>query len=863
MHIRRIICILFVAFLTTTLYAQITVKGNVCDKTNRQALENVIVSLKEEGYIIKYTQTDINGNFTIQIPKATGKPRLLQFSLLSYKKQILPMEESSQTFHVELEPTSIQLKEVVIKMNKIGQKGDTISYNIASFSQEQDRTIGDVLKKMPGIQVQTNGEILYNGMNINKFYIEGKDLLGGRYGLATNSISYKDISKVEIYENHQPIRALQNITFSEKAALNLKLKDSSKTKWIGNGEIEGGYGSQPKGILWDTKGLAMRFSKQFQHLSTLKSNNIGDNLKDSYQDFQASKMTEDANYLNPSAINLSDLDKKRTSANQTFLVSSSGLWGEEQKLQIKAQVNYLNNQETNECQTQKTYFLSDKTTIVKEEEDANRQEHSLSAHITIEKNADQFYINNRLTGECLWNTNRLYTNRDEQEILQKAHLPIYRMGNDFQLVRKIGNRALNIQSKNHYKYLPQYLDIIEAGSPVIQQVTSRLFYSNQKISYDIPWKRFVFSLKGELLGILHSLDSRLTGENIPVSPLWNDLTMKYLYANLSPQIEYLSRKWNISLSFPINFYHYTSDNPKDKRNNSSIAPTLGGQLKLSKRIHLFLQGSIHRSPIDLGEIHPAYILTSHYILEQGTERNAMKTNKSISGTLTYRKPEQEIFSHLSIIHSQNSLPYLKSQDFIDNYLIQSMLKQENTSCSTLILGNFSKCLDIIQGTIDINGNYMHSQNSILSGGEKIPYVSTFFRFSSQLTGYLFHFLNWSYEFNYNLSSLKKSTDTSYMKLHKLQHTWGLYAKIDRKLSAQATGEYYHSEISTDVYKDICMVDFKINYQCNSKIDFSIRLNNILNHKNYKYALYNDFSTFECIQSLRGRELLIGFSVKGI
>lgn len=863
MHIPRIICISLVLFMVIALHAQVTVNGNVCDKTNRQALENVIVSLKEEGHIIKYVQTDASGNFSIQLPQTTGKHRQLQFSLLSYKKQILPMEESSQTFHVELEPTSIQLEEVVIRMNKIGQKGDTISYNVASFAREQDRTIGDILKKMPGIQVQTNGEILYNGMNINKFYIEGKDLLGGRYGLATNGISYKDISKVEIYENHQPIRALQNIAFSENAALNLKLKDSSKTKWIGNGEIEGGYGSKPEGLLWDTKGLAMRFNKQFQHLSTLKSNNIGDNLKDSYQDFQAFKMTGDDSYLKPSAINLSDLDKKRTLANQTFLVSSSGLWGEEQKLQIKAQVNYLKNRETNECQTQKTYFLSDKATVIKEEENATNQQHSLSANITIEKNADRFYINNRLTGECLWNTNRLYTNRDERQIMQKAHLPAYQAGNDFQLVKKIGNRALNIQSKNQYKYLPQYLNISESGNPIVQQVTSRLFCSNQKISYDIPWRRFVFSLKGELSGTLHSLDSRLTGENIPVSSSRNDLSMKYLSANVSPQIEYSSQKWNISFSFPVNFHHYASDNPKEKKDNSSIAPMLGGQLKLSNRIHLFLQGSIHRSPNGLEQIYPAYILTSHYILEQGMKQNAMKTSKSISGTLTYRKPEQEIFSHLSIIYSQNSLPYLKSQDFIDSYLMQSMLEQENTSRSTLILGNFSKCLDIIQGTIDINANYMHSQNSMLSGGEKIPYVSTFFRFSSQLTGHLFHFLNWSYELKYNLSSLKKSTDTSYMKLHKLQHTWGLYAKISRKLSTQTTGEYYHSEISTDLYKDICMVDFRINYQCNSKMDFSIRLNNILDHKHYKYALYNDFSALECIQSLRGRELLIGFSVKGI
>ena len=81
---------------------------------------------------------------------------------------------------------------------------------------------------MPGIDVKDNGSIEYQGLAINKFYIEGNDLLGGKYGVATNGISANDIGMVEVLENHQPMQVLSGIGLSDQAAINLKLKNKSK-----------------------------------------------------------------------------------------------------------------------------------------------------------------------------------------------------------------------------------------------------------------------------------------------------------------------------------------------------------------------------------------------------------------------------------------------------------------------------------------------------------------------------------------------------------------------------------------------------------------------------------------------------------
>ena len=93
---------------------------------------------------------------------------------------------------------------------------------------------------MPGIDVAENGAISYNGQQINKFYIEGKDLLGGRYGLATNTVHQEDVATVEVMENHQPIRVLEDVSFSQSPAINLRLKSRARSAWAGTVKAAGG-----------------------------------------------------------------------------------------------------------------------------------------------------------------------------------------------------------------------------------------------------------------------------------------------------------------------------------------------------------------------------------------------------------------------------------------------------------------------------------------------------------------------------------------------------------------------------------------------------------------------------------------------
>ncbi|WP_290448608.1 carboxypeptidase-like regulatory domain-containing protein, partial [uncultured Muribaculum sp.] len=160
--------------------AQVNVTGKVIDKESNEPLTGASVIVKgTDGKIKKFASSKADGAFAMTLPSVTGCR--LEVAMMSFAKQSIPLDSVTFPLTVYMEPGTTLLKEVTVKADRIREQGDTITYNVGSFAQQQDRSIGDVLKRMPGIDVAKNGKIQYQGEDINKFYIEGSDLLGGKY----------------------------------------------------------------------------------------------------------------------------------------------------------------------------------------------------------------------------------------------------------------------------------------------------------------------------------------------------------------------------------------------------------------------------------------------------------------------------------------------------------------------------------------------------------------------------------------------------------------------------------------------------------------------------------------------------------
>lgn len=266
------IFLFFILFSTSLKSQTADIAGEV--KDNAGTLSGVVITItpEEESDVISYAITDNGGKFFLKNVDM-AKAKFIRARLMGYATQAQMMDENKTEYSFLLVEESIQLNEVMIKAAKISGAGDTTRYLASSFAKENDITLGDVIKRMPGFHVTDGGTIKYQGKDISDFYVEGSNIMGAKYPVAVNSIHQGDVGSVEVIENHQSIKLFEDLLFSDKTAVNITLKERAKNKWVGLLNIGGGIRGQ-----WSADLNAMRFGKKIKMLNTYKGNNTGNNV---------------------------------------------------------------------------------------------------------------------------------------------------------------------------------------------------------------------------------------------------------------------------------------------------------------------------------------------------------------------------------------------------------------------------------------------------------------------------------------------------------------------------------------------------------------------------------------------------------
>ena len=274
---KRLVFLIISIFFGVQAFAQTTISGEV-NNEKKQPVYNASVMLLRvtDSLPMAYTFTDEKGHYQLVAQSEEAKLLIAVYGF-NLKRQFKEVENKTQTVNFTVVEEALQLKEVSVKSEKIWGGNDTVNYVVDAFRDTTDIVIADVLKKMPGIEVKDDGKVEYKGKPISKFYIENMDMLQGRYNLATTSISASDVASVQVMENHQEVRALQNIQFSDNVALNIKLKENAKGTFALMADLGAGWADS---LQYEGGLTGMYFAKRNQFLGTLKANNAGINLVD-------------------------------------------------------------------------------------------------------------------------------------------------------------------------------------------------------------------------------------------------------------------------------------------------------------------------------------------------------------------------------------------------------------------------------------------------------------------------------------------------------------------------------------------------------------------------------------------------------
>lgn len=231
------------------LYAQsngqalIVLYGTVTE-TNGEPLPYATITARPPGksIILTYTTTGNDGRFRLTLDSLQAVDLLTRYVGKETDTLRLRPPFDDQPLSIQLQPSDNDLPSIEVTTDRrpITINNDTTTYNVATFRDSLDRSIEDVLRKMPGVEVGENGAIKFRGKDIETILIEDSDMFGMDYQLASKNIRARDIGTVEAIDHYQEDMVLSDVNTSDAVVLNLKLNDDKRS--VVAGEIMGQLG---------------------------------------------------------------------------------------------------------------------------------------------------------------------------------------------------------------------------------------------------------------------------------------------------------------------------------------------------------------------------------------------------------------------------------------------------------------------------------------------------------------------------------------------------------------------------------------------------------------------------------------------
>ena len=175
--------------------------GRIVSDAGEAVAQVSVVAADAQWKTVAFARSAADGSFIVSVPEGR-EAQWLVCSKMGFRRDTLAVAGFREGQTIVLSEAAVQIKEVRVKGRRIREEGDTLNYSVAAFQQKQDRSIADVIKKMPGMKVNADGSIEYEGQRINKFYVEGMDLTGSKYAQVSENLQADKVKRVQVLRNH-------------------------------------------------------------------------------------------------------------------------------------------------------------------------------------------------------------------------------------------------------------------------------------------------------------------------------------------------------------------------------------------------------------------------------------------------------------------------------------------------------------------------------------------------------------------------------------------------------------------------------------------------------------------------------------
>jgi len=875
--------ILILLFIISCNYSHSQTKISGIVTNNNEKLFSVSVILKDSitNSILEYTYSTNNGKYQLFTSKE-GKFNL-NFSSLGYKSKNVYLEIANQKelkIDVQLEEKSFELNEIIIQSEKaIKVKKDTITFKTKFFTNGTEQTVEDLLKKIPGLNIDSQGTIKVGNQEIEKLMIDGDDLFEKGYKILSKNMPAYPIKEVEVLKRYSNNYLLKGVEESNKVALNLKMNEDAKRIWFGNTTI--GLGNDNFNEL---KGNLMNFGKKNKFYFLTNLNNIGVNATGDIESLirpfrfnEPGSIGDDQkvnNLLNLSASNLS-FKRERTNFNNAELVSLNAIFNPTEKIKIKT-LGFFNWDETDFFRNSSQIFNANNTNFTNTEDFTLRNKKNLgfgkldfTYNIsktemleTVTKYNDGNYTAN---SDLIFNGNATIENLESNNQLfdQKINYTNRFSSTKVFLLtgRFIDEETPQNYAINQYFYENLFTNAGNANN-VRQQSTNKMIFGGANAH--LLDRRENGNLLELQLGNefrkdnLNSVFTLLEDDDVIEYPIGYQNETNYLVNNSYLKTKYRYKIKDFAIVGKLDFhqlYNRLESNLETKDESPFfVNPNLGLDWKINEKNKIMTSYSYNFKNASILDVYQDYVLTGFRNFSKGTGNFNQLNSSNFVFNYQLGNWSERFFANTFFIYNKNNDFFSTNSIIAQNYSqSQKILIKDSEFLS--VNSNIDYYFNFISSNLKLDLGYSKNNfKNIINNSNLRKITSESYKYGFEMRSGFSGIFNYHFGSKWNTNSIKTTIENSFTdNTSFLDLSFVFSEKFD--LDLQSERYFFGSlENNNNIYN---FLDAEARYKVlKDKLTFSISGKNLFNTKTFRNFSISDIGSSTTEYRLLPRYVLL-------
>ena len=859
MIMKRLLYIILYIALAATASAQVKVTGRVIDLQNKP-VSDVIVKVVNGSKTLAFTSTNAKGEYALELKSATSGEVSLQFTHISYEKESerWTLKERLTKVDMVLTPKEVSRKEVTVKPDPLRQRGDTLSYNLASFLRKGDVTLEDGLKNLPGISISDNGAISYMGKGISYFYIGGLDMLGGRYNLATKNIPAEYATQVDIMKHHKH-RKIDADEESDAVAINIKLSKKAQFKPFGQPEF--GVGMREDKVLYAAGATGMMFTDNFQLLASAKYSNSGnfglyDMVNHSGGDSFSSLATDKLPAWGQAGSSVGE---------SVYRTNGYGSLNAIQKIDsvrlIRANADYTYERMNSSASSEAYYFAGGDNIYISESVSPLAKAHRPMFSVKFENNASKHYFSDTFSARAQFLTNesptQTLTGGDNDIMLNSQHRDAtsINLHNNFWGTIRMGKKKLSFTSNVDFIRTPEVLmlmnDISQRGQST--QLNTRHSTSLQ-VKLGSKWK---IDMPIDLTANYNFIETEL------IKPGFADQNQRMsgwkLVPSVNPSTSWTSANKKLYSSMGLNMkilnlnYLSKCDNKRTTMSEVFAEPHVSLRYTFNATSELNFSSGFSNAAGDIMDLLTTPVQTSY----RSTSAASGVIAKSQSWSTDLRYTKQVPFSYFTFSanasYSQGKRNVLSSRTVSQTATESTSIFRDSHSRSASGGINASKNILSIFTKLSANANVSWGSSEYMMQNSLVTSYHTGYSVRLQADVTPVPWLETNIRGDYGKYFMR--TTSSRQSSDNLRCTGSVAVFPIPAIEIRSTCNYMHNMVEPGKYKDASMLSASVQYKTKWAV-WKLTGENLLDVRQYTLTSFMDTDRFVHTTNLVGRTVML-------